>query len=133
RGLASAAERSVCGSWAIFRRVADRSVRSLGLIAPPVTTTSAFGCSKIAAYPGYRCPLFPLPINGIYTGPDVRSPYVQSFNLTIQRQVTSSVMVESTYAGKIGIKIEALRPINPAAFVRSPVTGAAPSAQNVAD
>jgi hypothetical protein len=42
-------------------------------------------------------------------------------------------MVESTYAGKIGIKIEALRPINPAAFVNSPVTGAAPSAQNVND
>ena len=43
-----------------------------------------------------------------------RSPYIQSFNLAIQRQLTSSVMIESTYAGKIGTKIEALRPINPA-------------------
>jgi len=121
------------GSTPLFGGLINDPFGSLGLTAPPVTTTSSFGCSKIAAFPSYRCPLFPLPINGIYTGPNVRSPYVQSFNLTIQRQVTSSVMVESTYAGKIGIKIEALRPINPAAFVPSPITGAAPSAQNVND
>jgi hypothetical protein len=121
------------GSVPLFSGLLNDPFGSLGVTAPPVTTTSAFGCTKIAAYPGYRCPLFPLPINGIYTGPDVRSPYVQSFNLSIQRQVTSNVMVESTYAGKIGIKIEALRPINPAAFINSPVNGAAPSAQNVND
>jgi hypothetical protein len=121
------------GSSPIFGGLLNDPFGSLGLTAPPTTTTSAFGCIKIAAYPGYKCPLFPLPINGIYTGPGVRSPYVQSFNLSIQRQLTSSVMVESTYAGKIGIKIEALRPINPAAPVNSPLTGAAPSAQNVND
>ena len=121
------------GSTPLFSGLISDPFGSLGLTAPPVTTTSSFGCSTIATYPGYRCPLFPLPINGIYTGPDVRSPYVQSFNLSIQRQVSSSVMMESTYAGKIGIKIEALRPINPARFVSSPVTGAAPSAQNVND
>ena len=109
-------------SSAVLDNPLDRSADSTA----PLTTTSSFGCTKIAAYPGYRCPLFPLPINGLYIGPGLRSPYVQSFNLSLQRQLTSSVMVESTYAGKIGIKIEALRPINPAAFVNSPVTGAAP-------
>jgi hypothetical protein len=121
------------GTTPLFSGLLNDPFGSLGLTAPPVTTTSSFGCSKIPTYPGYSCPLFPLPINGIYTGPDVRSPYLQSFNLSIQRQITSSVMLESTYAGKIGIKIEALRPINPAAFVKSPVTGAAPTAQNVND
>src|SRR5579872_1501329 len=121
------------GSASIFGGLLDNPFGSLGLTPPPTTTTSSFGCTRISAYPGYSCPLFPLPINGIYTGPDLRSPYIQSFNLAIQRQITPSVMVESTYAGKIGIKIEALRPINPAQFINSPVTGAAPSAQNVND
>jgi hypothetical protein len=42
-------------------------------------------------------------------------------------------MVETGYVGKIGIKLEALRPYNPARFVNSPVTGAPPSDQNIND
>jgi hypothetical protein len=120
------------GSASLFSGMLDNPFSSLGLTAPP-TTTSSFGCSKIATFPGFKCPLFPLPINGLYVGPHVRSPYIQSFNLSVQRQLTPSVMVESTYAGKIGIKLEALVPTNPAQFINSPVTGAAPSAQNVND
>jgi hypothetical protein len=58
---------------------------------------------------------------------------VQSFNLSIQHQLTPSLMVESSYAGKIGIKIEALRTYNPARFVNSPVDGSPPSDQNIND
>jgi hypothetical protein len=121
------------GSSVIFSGLLSNPFGSLGLTSPPTTTSSSFGCAQISRFPGYSCPLFPLPINGIYSGPNVRSPYVQSFNFSIQRQVTPSVMLESTYAGKIGIKLEALRPINPAAFRTDPITGAAPSAQNVND
>jgi hypothetical protein len=42
-------------------------------------------------------------------------------------------MVEVAYAGKIGIKIEALRTYNPARYINDPVTGAPPSEQNVND
>ena len=104
---------------------------SVGLAAPPATTSAKFGCVKISAYPGYNCPLFPLPAGGVFTDPNLRSPYIQSFNLTLQRQVTPSLMVETGYAGKIGIKIEALRTYNPGRFINDPITGDAPSLQNV--
>jgi hypothetical protein len=42
-------------------------------------------------------------------------------------------MVEAAYAGKIGIKIEALRTYNPAQFINSPVDGSPPSDQNYND
>src|SRR5262249_32958714 len=61
------------------------------------------------------------------------APYIQSFSLSVQRQINSTLMVEGTYAGKIGIKIEALRTYNPARFVNSPRTGAPPSDQNIND
>ncbi len=121
------------GSSSLFSGMLNDPFGSLGLTPPPTSTSSSFGCSKIGAYPGFTCPLFPLPINGLYVGPHIVSPYIQSFNLSVQRQLTQSVMVESTYAGKIGTKIEALVPRNPAQFINSPVTGAAPSAQNVND
>jgi hypothetical protein len=120
------------GTSSIFSGQLDNPYGSLRLTPPPTQTSAAFGCAKIAAYPGYTCPLFPLPINGgLFIGPGLRSPYIQSFNFSLQRQLTSSVLVESTYAGKIGVKLEALRTFNPAPFVYSPITGAAPSAQNV--
>lgn len=106
---------------------------SIGQIAPPATTSAKFGCVKISTYPGYSCPLFPLPAAGVFTNPNLRSPYIQSFNLTLQRQITPSLMLEAGYAGKIGIKIEALRTYNPARFINDPITGAAPSPQNVND
>jgi hypothetical protein len=106
---------------------------STGQVAPPVTLSGRFGCVKTAAYPGYTCPLFPLPTAGIFTSPTLRSPYIQEFNFSIQRQITSGVMLEAAYAGKIGTKIEALRTYNPARFINDPITGQPPSEQNVND
>ncbi|MEO8659159.1 MAG: TonB-dependent receptor [Bryobacteraceae bacterium] len=106
---------------------------SVGRTAPPATTTGKFGCTKITAYPGYDCPLFPLPVGGVFTDTSLRTPYIQSFNLSIQHQITPTLMMETAYAGKIGIKLEALRTYNPARYINSPVTGAAPSDQNIND
>lgn len=106
---------------------------STGLTAPPVTLTGKFGCTKITTYPYYSCPLFPLPAGGVFTSLNLRSPYIQEFNLSIQRQITPSVMVEVGYAGKIGIKLEALRTYNPARYINSPVDGSAPSTANYND
>jgi len=121
------------GRTSVFSGRIENPFGSLGLANPPVKTTAQFGCTKIAAYPGYSCPLFPLPLNPLFTGPNLVAPYIQSFSLSVQRQITSSLMVESAYAGKIGIKLEALRTYNPARFVNSPVTGAPPSDQNIND
>jgi hypothetical protein len=117
----------------IFSGRLENPYGSLGLTAPPANTTGRFGCTKISAYPGFDCPLFPLPIGGVFTDLSLRTPYIQSFNLSVQRQLTPTLMVETAYAGKIGIKIEALRTYNPARFVNSPVDGSPPSDQNIND
>jgi len=106
---------------------------SVGQTAPPAVLSGQFGCTKIAAYPGYSCPLFPLPVGGVFTDTSLRTPYIQSFSLSIQHQITPTLMVETAYAGKIGIKLEALRTYNPAKFENDPVTGAPASLQNVND
>jgi hypothetical protein len=106
---------------------------SVGLTPPPTVTTGHFGCTKIPTYPSYDCPLFPLPIGGVFTDLSLRTPYIQSFNLSVQRQVRPTLMVEAAYAGKIGTKIEALRTYNPAQFINSPRDGSPPSDQNIND
>ncbi|MEJ7616593.1 MAG: hypothetical protein WKF30_06410, partial [Pyrinomonadaceae bacterium] len=104
---------------------------SANLVAPPATTSGdRFGCVQIAEFPGYRCDLFPLPVGGVFIDPNLRSPYIQSWNLGVQRQISSDFLVEAAYVGKIGTKIEALRTYNPARFINSPVTGAPPAPEN---
>jgi hypothetical protein len=103
---------------------------SVGQTAPPVAPQE-FNCSPIAAFPGVRCELFPLPLSGLYIASDMRTPYIQSWNLTVQRQITPATIVEASYVGKAGIKLEGYRNFNPAQYIPDPVTGAAPSLQNV--
>ena len=119
------------GTSDIFSGRVENPYGSLGLTPPPVKTTAKFGCAKISAYPFYDCQLFPLPVGGVFTDPSLRTPYIQSFNVSIQHQLTPSLMIETAYAGKIGIKIEALRTYNPARFANSPITGSPPSDQNI--
>ena len=106
---------------------------SVGQSAPPATPSGKFGCTKIATYPYYSCPLFPLPVSGLFTEPTLRSPYIQEFTLSVQRQLSADTMLEASYAGKVGTKLEALRTYNPAAFINDPITGAPPSQQNAND
>jgi hypothetical protein len=106
---------------------------SIGQSAPPASVSGRFGCVKISTYPGYSCPLFPLPVSGLFTGPNLVSPYIQEWTFSIQHQLTANTMLEAAYAGKIGTKIEALRTYNPAKFENDPVTGAPPSEANVND
>ncbi|MGH8247660.1 MAG: hypothetical protein ACREUU_14670, partial [Gammaproteobacteria bacterium] len=89
-----------------------------------------FGCVPISAFPGVRCN-FPLPANLVTTDPYLVAPYVQSMNLTIERQAGKDVKVEVSYVGSLAQKLEGHRHWNPAIFQRSLITGAAPSAQNV--
>lgn len=121
------------GFSSVFSGRIEDPYGSVGRTPPPVTTTGQFGCTQIPTYPGVNCPLFPLPVGGVFTDPSLRTPYIQSFNVSIQRQITPSLMVETAYAGKIGIKIEALRTYNPAKFINSPVDGSPPSDQNIND
>jgi len=90
---------------------------STGQVPPPAAPTGAFGCVKIPTPPGYNCPLFPLPAGGLFTDLSLKTPYIQSWNLTVERQLTPNTMLSLGYIGKIGTKIEALRNYNPGRFI----------------
>jgi hypothetical protein len=106
------------GSTAAFAGRIEDPFGSVGQVTPPVQPPGdKFGCVSIPSPPGLRCDLFPLPIGGYSIDRSLRSPYVQSWNLGVQRQLTPDVMLEAHYVGKIGTKIEALWPFNPGIFV----------------
>ena len=89
---------------------------SVGATPPPAVLTGKFGCVPISTPPGVNCPLFPLPALGYFVDGTLTTPYWQGWNLDIQRQLTASTMLEVSYVGKDGIKLNNLRDFNPAAF-----------------
>ncbi|MGH9327112.1 MAG: carboxypeptidase regulatory-like domain-containing protein, partial [Terriglobia bacterium] len=106
---------------------------SVGAIVPPVVPSGHFGCVRTSAFPGINCPLFPPPYTPFVTSGSLTTPYFQAWNLTLERQITPSVMLEGGYVGKIGTHIEAYQDFNPAYFETDPFTGAPPSANNYND
>src|SRR5207247_1168119 len=106
------------GSTAAFTGRIEDPFGSVGHVTPPnVLPGDKFGCVSVPSPPGLRCDLFPLPVGGISMDESTRSPYVQSWNLGVERQLTANVMIEAHYVGKNGTKIEALWPFNPALFI----------------
>lgn len=90
---------------------------SVGQTPPPVVPTGKFGCVKITAFPGVNCPLFPVPTLGYFVNGTLQTPYTQAWNLDIQRQITPSTMIEASYIGNMGIKLNNLRDFNPGRFI----------------
>jgi hypothetical protein len=97
---------------------------------PPVILSGQFGCVKQAAPPGVNCPLFPLPVFGLFIDGSLRTPYTQAWNLSIQRQITPSTMVEAAYVGNMGIKLNGLLNFNPAPFIPGTTYNAATGLEN---
>ena len=89
---------------------------SVGATPPPVVLSGKFGCVPIPTAPLVNCPLFPLPALGYFVDGSLTTPYWQGWNLNIQRQFPSNTMVEVSYIGKIGTKLNNLRDFNPAVF-----------------
>lgn len=89
---------------------------SVGATPPPAVLTGKFGCVPISTAPFVNCPLFPLPALGYFVDGSLATPYWQGWNLDIQRQFTPSTMLEVSYVGKDGTKLNNLRDFNPAAF-----------------
>ena len=118
-------------AWTIYGGILDKPYQSVNVTPPGQSLTGGFGCKPASAYPGLVCPLFPLPAQIVTRESKLRTPYFQSFNLTLQRQLHRDLMVETSYVGKIGIKIDSHRSLNPAVYQNSPVTGRPPTAQNV--
>jgi len=127
------AEAPWAGTSTIFGGFLDRPYQSVNRQPPPseIPLPGRFGCVPSGNYPGIECPLFPLPGNVVFREVRLRTPYLQAFNLTVQRQLRQDLMVEASYVGKVGIKLEGHRHWNPAIYINSPLTGRPPSAQNV--
>jgi hypothetical protein len=109
----------------------DDPYGSLRRTLPPQGILSGnFGCTPISAFPGVRC-AFPLPANLVSTDVSLVVPYTQSMNLTIERQLSANLILSTSYVGKLSQKLEGHRHWNPAVFGPDPITGQAPSAQNI--
>ncbi len=104
---------------------------SLGQTEPPPESPGRFGCSPIPGYPGLACTQYPPPIRIVYTDQDLRTTYTHHVSASLQRQVTPNWVVEGSYIGKIGRKLVGHNFFNAAPYINSPVTGQAPSLQNV--
>jgi len=105
---------------------------STGVTPAPVFPTK-FGCVPIAGPPGYNCPLYPLPVFGYFVDLTLRTPYSQSWNLWIQRQITPSTMLEMGYVGNAGIKLNNIRNFNPARFIPGTVYNVATGENTVSN
>lgn len=120
------------GNFQIFDGRAEDPFGSLGLTPPPAAPAGdGFGCVPQAAFPGVRCARFPIPFAGLFVDSNLKTPYIPSWNLTVERQLVPNLMVRGSYIGKMGIKLDGWRNFNPARFVNDPITGAPPSLQNV--
>lgn len=120
------------GRYSAYNGNANDPFGSVGQTTPPPVPTN-FGCVKTASFPGLTCPGYPLPLGGLYTGSNLVSPYIQEWNVTLQRQVSQTIMVEAAYVGKISQHVDGWQSFDAARFVNDPFTGAAPSLQNVND
>jgi hypothetical protein len=69
-----------------------------------VNTTSV----PISSAPGVKC-AFPLPANLVTTDNHLVAPYLQSMNLTVERQIANDLVVEVSYASKLSQKLEGRR------------------------
>jgi hypothetical protein len=121
------------GKLSAFRGDVASPFTSTGIANPPTTLPGQFNCTQVSTYPGYSCGLFPLPLSGLYISTSLRLPLYQEYNLSVQRQITPTLMLEAAYVGNKGARITNYIPYNPAVFKTDPITGAPPSAINVND
>ena len=121
------------GTLEAFRGDIANPFTSTGVPNPPVAPSGKFGCTQIPTYPFYSCADFPLPLTGLYMDTKLHLPYYSEYDLSIQRQINPSTMVEVSYVGNIGRDEASAFPNNAALFITDPITGAPPSESNVND
>jgi hypothetical protein len=124
------------GPWTgvqnLYNGLISEPYTSVNAPTPPVFPTS-FGCVKTSAFPGVNCPLYPLPLSGLYDSSNLLTPYIQQWNLTLQHQLAHTFMVQAGYVGKEGMHLNGWGSINPAVYETDPITGAPSSEANASD
>ena len=83
------------GNFQIFNGRAADPFGSLGLRRlrwrRPARASVA---STSPPFPACAATAFPCPISGLFISSNLKTPYIQSWNLTVQRQLTSDIMVQ---------------------------------------
>ncbi|MFN2491655.1 MAG: TonB-dependent receptor domain-containing protein [Pyrinomonadaceae bacterium] len=77
----------------------------------PSTATVPFG-PGVAIFPGTTAPPTPFPIFGVDL--NLRTPYVQSYNVNLQHSLSDRTVVQASYVGSQGRKLYRVRDINQA-------------------
>ena len=118
------------GSATIYDGSMSNPFASTGTTEAPFHPTN-FDCVKISTFPGYSCPLYPLPASALaYYEGSLPTAYVQQGSLTVQHQLTPNIMLEVGYVGNWGIHLNAFFPMNPAIFAPGTVYNAATGMEN---
>jgi outer membrane receptor protein involved in Fe transport len=84
---------------------------SFTINAPDSLTNPLLGQAPIPLTINPKNPLFTGVPQIFFPGPDLRTPYTQQYNLTVQRQIVKNLVLETAYVGKLGRKL--LTGINP--------------------
>jgi hypothetical protein len=126
-----AAEAPFRSSWQLRQGRIEDPFGSVGQTQPSVDPPGRFGCSPISTYPGLNCTLYPPPMRIVWSEQKLKTPYMQHFSLSIQRQVGVDWVVETSYVGKIARKLVGHNYFNAAPYINSPITGKPPSLQNI--
>lgn len=128
---------SVRGGYGVFYDYPNAlSTNSQADQAPFGTVLTTFGsmansftdpyAGTVNPFPGSRNPpanaIFPqFSTQFVYVG-DFRNPYVQSWNLTIERQLIAGFVLRTSYAGSKGTRLAAPRELNPAVYATGATT-----------
>ncbi len=59
---------------------------------------------------------FIYPLNNFFIDLSLRTPYVQQWNLSLERQIGRDISVQGSYVGRVGHKLAAYRPFNAALY-----------------
>lgn len=115
---------AVRGAYGVFYEMTNAD--SIAQENPPFAGSTAF-VNGILSNPGAGRTLPPVvpnaqnfefvyPINSFFIDLGLRSPYIQQWNFSIERQVGNDISVQASYVGKVGHKLHAYRPFNVAIF-----------------
>lgn len=74
-----------------------------------------------ATIPSPLSPLSPVgvPVSGIFASPDIRTPYVQQFNIGVQCEFMRNTVLEAAYVGNKGTKLFQVININQPIYVQA--------------
>jgi hypothetical protein len=81
--------------------------------------------------PASKTTLVPRPVSTTARDPNRRSSYIQSWNLTLEREIRSGWVVRASYAGSKGTKLETAYQGNPAIYIPGASTIANTNARRI--